>query len=309
MQVLSLPACVPCAPPRASCVALGFFDGVHRGHIAVLSEAAARAKAMGLPLLVYTFRAEDAPKADAPLLSTDAERAALFYALGASLCVFEDFSSARTTPPDRFVNEVLLETLGTRCAVVGEDFRFGHRAAGDAALLNRLLSENGASAIALPPVLHGGAPISSSRIRAALALGDACEAAVLLGRPYALTLPVCHGKALGRTMGLPTANQELPDGRAIPADGVYATECVLPDGRTLRGVTDIGLRPTVAGKERRMETHILDFSGDLYGAPLTVCFLARLRGEVTFPTLSALIEQIKNDVKEARAWKAQNGSN
>lgn len=309
MEILSLPALAPAMLSGNTCVALGFFDGVHRGHTAVLEAAAARARALGLSFLVYTFAMADAPKADAPLLSTDAERAALFASIGADYCVFDIFSAARTTPPERFVREALCQTLGARLAVVGEDFRFGYRAAGDAALLCTLMAECGGEALVIPPVSLGGAPISSSRIRAALASGDVTEAAALLGRPYALTLPVCHGKALGRTIGFPTANQALPDGRALPADGVYVTECTTADGRTVRGVTDIGLRPTVSGRKRRMETHLIDFSGDLYGAPLTVGFLARLRGEAAFPTLSALTEQIKNDVKEARAWKTQNGSN
>lgn len=309
MQVFLADGLSPCRAPSAACVALGFFDGVHRGHLSVLSAAAARARALGLPLLVYTFRASDAPKADAPLLSTDAERAALFAALGARYCVLDDFSAARTTSAEGFVRDVLLGALGARAAVVGEDFRFGYRAAGDAALLSRLMAEGGGEALILPPILHGGAPISSSRIRAALGAGDIALATALLGRPYALTLPVAHGRALGRTMGFPTANQALPEGHAIPADGVYVTDCITQSGARLRGVTNIGMRPTVAGHHRRMETHLIDFSGDLYGAPLTVCFLARLRGEQTFPSLAALTAQITKDRMEAKQWKTQNGSN
>ena len=270
---------------------------------------AARARALGLPLVVYTFSAADAPKADAPLLSTDAGRAALFAACGASFCVFDDFSAARTIPPEDFVRGLLFDTLGARAAVVGEDFRFSFRAAGDAPLLRCLMAAHGGETLILSPVLHGGAPISSSRIRAALGTGDVCLAAALLGRPYALTLPVVHGQELGRTIGFPTANQAIPTGRAIPADGVYVTECETADGRTLRGVTDIGIRPTVAGNGWRMETHLIDFSGDLYGAPLTVRFLARLRDEVTFNTVAALTAQIKKDRMEAMQWKPQNGSN
>ena len=309
MQVLSLPGMTACEPPRAACCALGFFDGVHRGHLAVLAEAAARARALDLPLLVYTFRASDAPKGDAALLSDDGERAALFASLGASYCVFDDFSAARTIPADRFVRDVLLGAICARVAVVGADFRFGYRAAGDVPLLARLMADAGGETVALPPVLHGDLPISSSRIRAALSEGDVALATALLGRPHEMTLPILHGEARGRTMGFPTANQALPEGRAIPRDGVYVTECVTEDGETLYGVTDIGLRPTVHGRERRMETHLLDFSGDLYGAPLTVRFLARLRGEATFSTLAALTAQINKDVLEARAWKTRNGSN
>ena len=306
MQILSLGA------PQAlesCCVALGFFDGVHLGHAAVLRAAAEAARAQGLPFLVYTFRAADAPKGEAALLSDDGERAALFAALLADYCIFDDFSTARTLSAERFVSELLCRRLHARVAVSGEDFRFGYRATGDVSLLSRLLAAEGARTLTLPPVMQNGIPISSSRIRTALAEGDVLTAASLLGRPYALTLPVLHGQARGHEMGFPTANQALPAGRAIPADGVYVTEGITADGRCFRGVTDIGYRPTVKGRERRMETHLLDFSGDLYGAPLTVRFLARLRGEAVFSDLSALGEQIKKDVMEARTWKTQNGSN
>lgn len=309
MQILSLPGLLPAELPGDTCVALGFFDGVHRGHAAVLQAAAEYAKKNRLSFLVYTFAAADAPKGDAALLSDDGERAALFSSLGAEYCVFDDFSATRTLSPERFVSDILCGLLRARIAVSGEDFRFGHRAVGDVTLLSHLLADRGGRTVTVPPVMRGGFPISSSRVRKALALGDAAEAAALLGRPYALTLPVVHGQELGRSIGFPTANQPLPEGRAIPRDGVYVTECVLPDGRALLGVSDIGMRPTVAGKARRMESHLINFSGDLYGAPLTVRFLARLRDEAAFPTLSALTEQIKKDVMEAEKWKMQNGSN
>ena len=303
MQILRLADMTPIAPPPATCVALGLFDGVHRAHAAVLRRAAALAAERALPLLVYTFSGHDAPKAGIPRLCEEEERLALLASHGAELCALDLFSTARHRPPEQFFHEVLRARLHAAVTVVGEDFRFGAGATGDAAMLARLQAAAGGEGVTVPAVCEGGTPISSTRIRTALAEGDVGTAASLLARPYTLTLPVVRGAALGRTLGLPTANQLLPEGRALPADGVYVTEVVTPDGARLRGVTDIGTRPTVNGGERRAETHILDYTGELYGAPLTVAFLARLRGEVAYPDLAALKAAIQHDIKEAREWK------
>ena len=292
-----------------SVVALGFFDGVHRAHAAVLAAARAEADRRALPLFVLTFRGDDAPKGGAPLLTSDEERLALFAAMGVDAAVLSPFSSLSHLSPEAFVTSVLLGTLSARVAVTGENFRFGYRAAGDAARLSHLMNEGGGEAIALPPVLYGGAPISSTRVRAALADGDCALAEALLGRPYALTLPVVRGEARGAGLGFPTANQRPPEGRALPLAGVYRTRVTLPSGAVAYGVTDVGTRPTVGGCEVRCETHVLDFSGDLYGAPLTVEFLARLRGEVKFSSLSELSERIRKDCEEVRVWRSQNGTN
>lgn len=300
MLTYALPDLKKTAPPAAACVALGFFDGVHLAHEGVLAAARRTADLFGLPLLVYTFRGGDTPKGDVPLLCDDAERMRLFAARGVDYCVMDDFSAVRKTSPEAFVQEILRDTLNAEVAVVGSDFRFGYRAEGDAEMLSRLM--RGRTRVVLP-VTWGGAPISSTRIRAAIAKGDMPTANALLGRPYALTGPVIHGEARGRKFGFPTANQALPKGRAVPKDGVYVTEAVTEDGRTYRAVTDIGLRPTVGGRERRAETHLIDFSEDLYGRALTVRYLARLRDEVALPSTEALVEQIKKDTKEATEWK------
>lgn len=307
MEILALPARTPTEAPAACVAALGFFDGVHRAHAAVLSAAAEEARRRSLPLLVFTFASQGAPKANVPRLSDDGERAALFHGRGASLAVFADFPALASLTPEAFVTDILRARLGVVLAVVGADFRFGHRALGDAARLSRLMAAAGGEARVLPLVSEGGEPISSTRIRASLAEGDCEGAARLLGRPYSLTLPVLHGASLGVSLGFPTANQRPLPGRMLPKAGVYRTVVTLPDGRCLDGVTDVGTRPTVAGSEERCETHILDFSGDLYGKTLTVAFASRLRGEIAFPSLNALKEQIKNDCMEVRTWRLQNG--
>lgn len=306
MEILSLKELSPVPAPPAFVAALGFFDGVHTAHTAVLGRAAEAAAARSLPFLVFTFTAADAPKG-ALLLSEDEERAALFAAAGATHAVFAPFSEVASLSPEAFVS-YLTGTLHVRLAVTGESFRFGHGAAGDTHRLAALMRAAGGDALALPSLLYEGEPISSSRIRQALSLGDCERAAALLGRPYALTLPVLHGRHLGHVLGFPTANLHPPGRRALPAFGVYRTAVTLPDGRVLPGVTDVGRRPTVSGEETRVETHILDFSGDLYAKTLTVAFLGRLREERCFASLAALTEQIKADCEEVRKWILQNGS-
>lgn len=308
MEITRLREGLPSVLPARPVVALGHFDGFHLGHAAVLATAAAAARELGLPLLVFTFAAADAPKAG-PLLSDDGERAGHFAAAGADYAVFAAFSSVSGYTPRAFVREVLTGKLRAALAVTGEDFRFGAGAAGDAALLRTLLRAEGADAVTVPPVTEGGEKISSTRIRRALGRGDLREVTALLGRPYALTHTVLHGRHIGHTIGFPTVNGCILPDRALPAPGVYGTAVTLPDGRCYRGVTNVGTRPTVGDGDLRLETHILDFSGDLYGERVTVAFLHRLRDERRFPSLSALAEQINKDCKEIRLWNTPNGHN
>ena len=289
-------------------VALGHFDGFHRGHAAVLAAAADLARRRGAPLLVFTFAADDAPKSGA-LLSDDGERASHFAAAAADYAVFSAFSALAHLTPRAFVQEILLGKLRAAVAVTGEDFRFGAGAAGDAALLASLLAEAGAEAVTVPPVTEGGEKISSTRIRRALKRGDCREVTALLGRPYTVSHTVLHGRHLGHTLGFPTVNGCPAPHRALPLAGVYGTAVTTADGRCFRAVTNVGTRPTVGDADLRIETHILDFSGDLYGERVTVAFLTRLREERRFPTLSALAEQIANDCKEIRLWNTPNGHN
>ena len=307
MEILSLPTMQPIAAPSASVVALGFFDGVHRAHEAVLETAAREARRRGLPLLVFTFAAADAPKGGALLLSTDAERARLFRSIGAEMGVFADFSAIASLTPEEFVSEYLIARCHAAVAVTGEDFRFGYRASGDSRRLDTLMRAAGGEAVALSPVLFRGTPISSTRIRRALEVGDCETASALLGRPYSVTYPIRHGDSRGHTLGFPTANQVPPFWRMLPARGVYRTAVTLDDGSTYVGVSNVGMRPTVDGEETRIETHILDFEGDLYAQSMTVSFLARLRGEMKFSSLEALSEQIQKDCQEVRTWILQNG--
>jgi riboflavin kinase/FMN adenylyltransferase len=294
MQIYDLAAIgapVPCV------TALGYFDGGHIGHRTLIGEAVREARASHLHSTVFSFPTLST-KAGEPLM-TLASRLDFFERMGVDTVVLAPFEDVRALSAEAFVNDVLKKRLGTLHAVCGFNYRFGRGATGDGALLSRLLPQS----TVLPPTLYEDKPVSTSRIRCALKAGAVEDAAAMLGAPYTVTGTVTHGKSVGRTLGFPTANQPLPEGRAAPRDGVYVTEAVTEDGRTFRAVTDVGLRPTVAGVGRRAESHLIDFSGDLYGRPLTVRYLARLRDEVAMPDLAALTAQIKKDTEEARKWK------
>lgn len=295
------------APPR-SVTALGFFDGMHRGHIALFAEARRLADEAGLPFFVFSFSGEGGPK-NACLLQSDRERRAAFFAAGADLCTLVPFPGYARMSPREFTAQVLCGRLGTVLAVAGEDFRFGAGASGDMPLLASLMAEHGGRTRAVPPVCLDGVPISSRLIRQALAEGDCARAAKMLGRPYSLCLPVLHGQARGIVLGFPTANQLPEPWRALPEDGVYRTVCRTPDGRAYDAVTDVGLRPTFGGRERRIESHLIGFSGDLYGRPMTVSFCEKLREEEKFSDAAELAARIRKDKESVLAWKRENGTN
>lgn len=290
-----------------SAVAIGLFDGIHRGHLALLEATRRAASERGLSATVLTFDDDPALKPSAPRILSLPDRLRGFRDAGMGAVVVLPFSAVRDMTPEAFVEGVLLRSLGARLAVVGYNFRFGRGGAATADDLTALLRAAGADAIALPAVTcRDGSPVSSSRIRAAVEAGDLPLAAELLGRPFSLTLPVLHGQALGRTIGLPTANQEIPRGALVPKRGVYATEALV-FGRAYPAVTNVGTRPTVLGDRLSVETHIIGFSGDLYGDCPTIRFLAYLREERRFPSLTALRAEILQNITEAKHIWQENG--
>ena len=301
MEVRSLQelTAAPLGVPTA--VALGFFDGIHLGHRALLEATCREAAARGLSPAVVTFYDEGfSPKAGAPRLTDLSQRLDAFRAAGVAYVLLLPFSEVKDLSCDAFVADVLVRLCGARLALCGFNFRFGAGACGTHETLARLMRAAGGDGIALPPqTLPDGTLISSSAVREALLAGDVATAAALLGRPYSLTLPVVHGQALGRTLGLPTANQLPGEGLALPARGVYHTTAIC-DGGTYGAVTNVGVRPTVGGTELVCESHLLDFSGDLYGSPLTLLFHRRLRGETAFATLDELKSTIESDIREEK---------
>ena len=265
----------------------------------------AHAAANALRSVVVTFdrhplqivRPDDVP----PLLMTTERRARTLAELGPDVVVVLPFDERlRMLEPETFVARVLRSALGARHVVVGHNFRFGHRAAGDVALLERVGARDGFTIDGVELLALDGAPISSTRIRAALGEGAVGTAARLLGRPFIIDGTVIHGDHRGRGLGYPTANLAVADDVVVPAAGVYAGTLVHPDGRRLAAVTSIGTNPTFDGVGTRIEAHVLDFDEDLYDAAVAVDLRRFLRGQQRFGDEAALIAAMDDDVRRAR---------
>lgn len=291
---------------RERVIALGFFDGVHLGHGALLRRAAEEAKKRGCESAVFTF---DRPPKEVitgvpcPLINSPEDRAALvkrLYGIDEMLMVpFDD--EMRTTPWDRFVTDILVGRYGAVHLVAGHDHHFGHKNQGSPELLREKCAELGLGCDIIPAVTIGGITVSSTHIRKLLEEGDVETARAFLGHPHVLTQTVGHGRQLGRTIGIPTANLVAPPHVLLPRRGVYAAKITLPDGRAFGGVTNVGVRPTVNnGQDVTVEPWILDFDGDLYGQAIRVEFYRRLRDERKFDSLATLRSQIETDAVKTR---------
>jgi riboflavin kinase/FMN adenylyltransferase len=285
-------------------LAVGSFDGVHRGHQAVVERVRERAAAGGWQGAVVTF--EPQPRefftpAEAPgRLTSLAEKLALLAAADLDIAFVERFDAAFAALDAAAFEAALRDRYGARHVVVGHDFRYGARRMGDVERLERAGARLGFGVEVLPPIADGAARISSTRIRAALAAGDFATARGLLGRPYAITGHVVHGEKRGRLLGFPTANVRL--GRPKPAlAGIYAVKCYGAATRGLEGVASLGSNPAVrSGGPASLEAYLFDFSGDLYGARLSVEFVKKLRDEAHFASLDELAAQIARDCEAAR---------
>lgn len=286
-----------------SAVTVGSFDGVHRGHVAMIAEARELAASRGLPLTVVTFA--NHPRllfsgSDTPFLltSTDAKLSLLEQA-GVQCCLLLSFDHAMASlTAKEFMRDILLQRLGVRMLAVGYDHRFGRPQTGEG--IRQYMEygrEMGVEVIQMHPYIPGGQKISSSRVRGELAAGDVEAAARMLGRNYSLQGSVVHGEALGRRLGFPTANIALSEPlQLLPLDGVY--ECIIKVRcGSYRGVMNIGCKPTVNGRSRTVEIFIIGFDGDIYGEPVVVEFVRRLRGERRFAGLDDLRAQIESDVR------------
>ena len=299
-----------------ACVAtIGEFDGVHRGHQLIVARAREIAQVRNLPVVVITFDPHPdevvRPGSHPPLLTTSRRRAELLAGLGADAVLVLPFSlEFSRLSPDEFVRVVLSERLHAAVVVVGDNFRFGHKAAGDVPLLGRLGEKYDFTAEGVPLLVVDGVTISSTYIRECLAAGDVAAAADALGRPHRVEGVVVRGHMRGRGLGFPTANLETPPHTATPADGVYAgwlTSLDLDGSEVSRwpAAISVGTNPTFGAGERTVEAYALDRDDlDLYGAHAAIDFAARLRGTERFDSIEALVTQMHQDVTQARALTA-----
>ncbi|MEU5945717.1 bifunctional riboflavin kinase/FAD synthetase [Micromonospora sp. NPDC047465] len=289
-----------------SVVTIGVFDGVHKGHQATIGHAVARARELGVQSVVVTFDPHPAevvrPGSHPAVLTEPARKAELIEALGVDvLCVVPFTPEFSRLPAEAFVHDILVEHLHAALVVVGENFRFGHRAAGDVALLERLGRTFGFGVEGAPLVAEAGTVFSSTYIRSCVDAGDVGAAAAALGRPHRLEGVVVRGDQRGRELGFPTANLLCHRYAAVPADGVYAARLVRRGhAEPLGAAVSVGTNPTFSGRERRVEAYVLDFAGDLYGERLALDFVAHLRGQIRYDAIEPLIAQMGQDVERTR---------
>ncbi len=299
---------IPARATHSTVLTIGNFDGVHRGHRALLARLTGLAQQAGLPAAVMTFEPNPreffAPQSAPARLASLREKLQLLAECGvdqAYVCAFNQRFAALTA--DAFV-ERIVRGLGVRHLMIGDDFRFGKGRSGDFALLQQAGKEHGFGVEAMETLVHEGERVSSSAVREALDAGDLEHAERLLGRPYCISGRVIHGQKLGRKLGYATANIQLKRLKA-PLSGIFVVTVDGIDARQYEGVASLGVRPTVSASGKpTLEVYIFDFEGDLYRAHLRVNFLHKLRDEAKFDSLDALQSQIARDVADAKAHHA-----
>ncbi|MCQ2447584.1 MAG: riboflavin biosynthesis protein RibF [Oscillibacter sp.] len=289
-------------------IALGFFDGVHLGHGALLRRTAEEAKDRGVSSAIFTFAQppkEVVTGIPCPLINSPEDRADLvrrLYGIDEVIMVPFDQEMMTTSWQD-FVTEILVKRYHAVHLVAGHDHHFGHKNQGSPALLQEKCAEIGLGCDIIPEVVIDGITASSSYIRQLVAAGEMERAADYLGHPHTLSQTVQHGRRIGRTIGIPTINLVPPPHVLVPAFGVYAAKVTLPDGRSFPAVTNVGVRPTVNnGQDVTIEPWLLGFDGDLYGQTVRLEFYRHLRGEVRFQSLNELKAQIQKDAEATRQY-------
>lgn len=300
-------------------VTIGVFDGVHRGHQQLIQRAIDEARRLGVPSVMFTFDPHPTvvfrPDAVPPLLGTVEERARLAFDMGIDHVVVVGFTAEIAGwSPEEYVDRVLVDLLGAKSVIVGENFTFGHKAAGTPETLQQLGAERDMTVHVLNLLQLDGHTVSSTYIRSALAAGKVEDAHEALGRPFSVHGEVTHGAGRGgRALGFPTANQYFQEKFALPADGVYAGYLIveqptdggekvgtMPVGQRLPAAISVGTNPTFGHEPRSVESFVLDHEADLYGLNVTVEFIHRLRGMETYTSLEELIEAINKDVADTR---------
>ena len=297
---------------KPTVIALGFFDGVHRGHAALLQRAAQRAKELGVESAVFTFNRPPKEVVTGKKVylinSTDDRRDLMERLYGIDRVIFAPFDdNMMHCSWQDFLHELLIRENGAVHLVAGHDYHFGYKNEGNPQLLQEACAKLGIGCDIIPKVELDGITVSSTYIRPLVESGDVERAAQFLGHRHCLSQAVRHGQHFGRTIGIPTVNLTIPEGVLVPRYGVYISRVYLPDGRSFPGVTNIGTRPTVSSSpEVTVETFLLDFDGDLYDRRIRLEFFCRLRGEQRFPDALSLRDQIHRDIDHARAYFAKN---
>ncbi len=293
----------PCLAPGGSVLAIGAFDGLHRGHAALLSRVHERATALGLTTAVVGF--EPLPRAyfsrePLPRLSSLREKVCGLRDADIELLLLLRFNAALANmQAQEFVRKIIVQRMNAREVWVGADFRFGHRRGGDVTLLRAMGAQYGFEVHALEQIKFAGERVSASRIRELLAAGEFSHAARLLGRSFSISGRVVRGHRMGHQLGYPTANIRLRS-RVPPVQGIFAARVHGISDQPWPAVTSLGVRPMFGGRELLLETHLFAFDGDLYGCRIEVEFVAKLRDEEKFADLDALKMQMDKDAKEAR---------
>jgi len=304
-------ACAAALPPVA--LTIGNFDGVHKGHQAILERLCRAAAARSLVACVLTFEPHPreffAPQSAPTRLTSLREKLELLGAKGIGRVHVQRFARAfAAMTAEAFVEQVLCRTLRARWILIGDDFRFGTRRAGDVALLRALSARLGYEVEIVPTIEHAGSRVSSSSVREALSAGDLARAEALLGRPYSISGRVVHGNKLGRELGFATANIQLQHNRP-PLMGIYAVRVHGVGGAAHDGVASLGVRPTIkSAGQAVLEVHLFKFPGELYRKHLRVDFLHKIRDEEKYPNLDALRAQIARDCDAARSYLAEHGN-
>jgi len=297
-------------------VTIGVFDGIHRGHAQLVSAAVRAAAERGVPSVLMTFDPHPSevvrPGSRPPQLSTLRRRADLAQEMGIDVfCVIPFTPTRAAQSPEEFVHDVLVEELHAAEVIVGDNFTFGHKAAGTVAMLQELGERFGFEVTALSLFGEHAVTFSSTYIRSCVASGDVELAAEALGRPHRVEGVVVHGERRGRDLGFPTANVAPPEGSAIPGDGVYAAWFTVlksgdaPDGMSIgqryMASVSVGTNPTFSGRNRTVEAYVLDVDTDLYGQHVAVDFVSRLRGMESYDSLDSLVQAIGDDVDRTRS--------
>ncbi len=295
--------------PGTHALSIGVFDGVHSGHRALVRHMLDEAGSRDLTGGIVTFHPSPItvlrPEVPVSYLQSLEQRVELLGQLGVEFVTVVPFTSELAQVPAEEFARILVEDAGMRLLVVGENFTLGRDREGTPERLRELGATLGFEVVVFPLLQDDGDRVSSTLVRDALAAGEMERVATLLGRRYTLRGPVLHGDERGRSIGFPTLNLGVSPDRALPPDGVYVTRAALGDGRQVPGCTNIGTQPTFDGQERRIETHLLDFDGDLYGEVVPIEFHRRLRDEQKFDGVEALVAQIGRDVEGTQTYFAE----